>query len=148
MTISPVATAEPATAPPAPRPRFSLRALLLFTLFAGLVIGNATAWRELHRTRRELTLLRNQVGELDVQDPSRAHAIALDTGDPETWRWQIYVPPRNRYDCRIAEGIIPLKGLPASKSQLRAGGPAGPEGNRFTLTVGLAQTRTGLAAFS
>jgi hypothetical protein len=48
-----------------------------------------------------------------VGDPKLIHAIALDSDNPRTWQWRLFIPKGNRYAWKLASGEIPRDGVPA-----------------------------------
>lgn len=68
---------------------------------------------QLQQTKKDLRKLRDETGELSVDDPSKFHAIALDADEPNTWRWRLYTPKGHRYFWNITCGEIPADGVPS-----------------------------------
>lgn len=107
--------------------RFSLRALFLVILVAGVIFSHiVTSWR-LKEARLDAALaeqrvdtvmveneeLRYRLGNLEIKDPSRLYAVASPFFAQETlkWRWQVYVPGPG-YRLRGASRAIPAEGFP------------------------------------
>jgi hypothetical protein len=105
---------SPADRSPALRRRFqfSLRSLLLFTLFTALVLTSVLMHRRLSEAERELVKLRNVAGYLKIDDESKLYAIALDTYERHTWKWRIYMPKGKKYRWKMTAGDIPSNGIP------------------------------------
>ena len=87
------------------RPRFSiLTALLLMTIvgmvFAVVHVRNRAASLELElRTLAyENRQLRDEVGALSIDDPSKIYAIRVRTDDDRTWKWR--VSGSRGHECR------------------------------------------------
>ena len=78
------------------RPRISLLSALLFMTIAGMAIVIVQLWREVGPLRAEVRRLRNELGVLTVENPSRLHAIEVRTKDEMIWKWRIWVPERRR----------------------------------------------------
>ncbi len=95
--------------------RFSLRTLLLLLVIVCLAIPLVLQSFELYRAEAELRQLRNQLGHLNVDDRGKVHVIALDTGEPNTWRWRIFLPKGFRYTWCLGYGDIPATGVPKPK---------------------------------
>lgn len=79
-----------------PRPRISILTALLLMTILGMSIVIARLWREVGPQRAELLTRRNEMGQLFITDPQKAHAIGVDSKDSETWRWRVYLPKRPR----------------------------------------------------
>jgi hypothetical protein len=113
-----VETTLPQTTTGEPRERrwrfqFSIRSLLLFTLFAALVLTSLLMYRRLSDAERELSKLRREAGYLKVEDESLFHAIAVPCDEPLTWKWRVYLPKRSKYRWMLAYGDeIPQSGFP------------------------------------
>lgn len=104
-------------------PRVSLLNLLLLVALVASLLSHATLVRDLSRARAELRSLRNEVGALTITDGRKPHAIQLDTGDPNHWKWRVRVPDGRRYSLRFVHGGVPLTGLPAASEELTRLGP-------------------------
>ncbi len=93
---------------------FSLRSLLVAIL---VICVSITLWqtsRRLADSQSELRQLRDEVGYLSVKDRTKLHAVALDTGEANTWRWRMFIPKGHRYQWKIACKDIPLDSPPQS----------------------------------
>lgn len=95
------------------RPRISLLAFLLVAAVICLGISHWQTSRELAQARSELRRLRDEVGYLTIEDKTKFHAVALDSEEPNTWRWRLFVPQGNRYKWNIAAKDIPQSVPPA-----------------------------------
>jgi len=85
-----------------PKQTFSIRNLLLLVLVIALGVGWFVASRELARTKRELTQLRESVRFLDVEVPSNIAAVQLpELVGQNLWQWRLYVPDEG-YQLRAA----------------------------------------------
>jgi hypothetical protein len=69
-------------------------------------------WREVGPLRAEVRRLRDEVGELAVDDPAKIHAIQVRQPDSLTWRWRLWIPEGRTYALRSVGGKIPAKGYP------------------------------------
>jgi hypothetical protein len=56
--------------------------------------------------KAEIRLLRTELGYLTIDDPEKITAIKLQSGDPLTWQWRIYLPPGRKYRIRCASGFF------------------------------------------
>ena len=80
-------------------PKISLGNMLLLVAIVALLIVlivNKNQWQkdfaELQEVRKALNQLEDIAGRLKVSDPVRAHAVPIQTIQPLTWAWQIYIP--------------------------------------------------------
>ncbi|MEN0109187.1 MAG: hypothetical protein AAF805_00545 [Planctomycetota bacterium] len=100
------------------RPRISLLSLLLLTAVVALAATVALQWQELGPLRAENRRLRDEVGELSIDDPAKLHAIRVDTGEPRTWKWRVWVPDGKAYRVCLADRAIPTNGFPDKDGSL------------------------------
>jgi hypothetical protein len=96
------------------RARFSLLTLLLVTAIVALSVTVAMLYRELGPLRAEVVRLRNEVGELHVNDPAKLHAIRVETDSELEWKWRIWLPEGATYRLRGEGGPVPETGFPAT----------------------------------
>lgn len=91
------------------RLRFSLRTFLV-TLFVLSLIGSnlnvSFKWRQ---AQGEIQRLRDELGYLTTDDPTRFYVRAAPTHESLAWRWRIYVPS-DAVIC-IAKREIPERGV-------------------------------------
>lgn len=97
---------------PTPRPRFSLLTLVLVTTIVALAVSVGLLYREVGPLRIEVKRLRAEVGELDVRDKSKIHAIQVPSGSKLEWKWRIWIPEGITYSLRSSGGDIPKEGFP------------------------------------
>ncbi len=97
---------------PRPRLRFSLLTVLLVTTIVGMAIVVVMQWRSLAPLRAEVRRLRNEVGDLSVDDPTKLCAIQVNTHDELTWKWRVWVPQGKVYRVREYGGEVPKEGYP------------------------------------
>ena len=93
------------------RPQMSL---LTFLLLAALFCLGVSHWnnsRQLSTILPELRQLRDEQGQLSIEDESKFHAVALDS-EPNTWRWRLFIPKGVRYKWNIACEDIPQNSPP------------------------------------
>jgi hypothetical protein len=91
--------------------QFSLRSLFLFILIVALILTSVLMYRRMSNAERELVTLRNIAGYLKIDDESLFHAINLDSNEPFTWRWRVYLPAGHKYSWRFNYGDIPANGM-------------------------------------
>ncbi|MEZ6072575.1 MAG: hypothetical protein R3C10_20515 [Pirellulales bacterium] len=99
---------------PRRRPQFSLLTLMLMTSIVALAITVVMLYREVGPLRRELKQLRDETGQLTIDDATKLHAIRVDTQDELEWKWRIWVPKGAQYRLRAEGGSIPEQGYPDS----------------------------------
>ena len=92
--------------------QFSLRTILLLILGLCATIGYFLNARKLYLAEQELHARRNESGYLSVDDRTQLHAIALNTDDPNTWRWRLFIPRGQRYSWNISSADIPQNDVP------------------------------------
>src|SRR5262245_4620503 len=100
------------------RPRFSLLSALLLMTIVGLVIVVIQLWRDIKPLRAELRRLRNEVGALSIEDPTKPHAIQVRIVDDNTWKWRVWIPEGKKYELKIATQDIPQQGFPQSNGSM------------------------------
>ncbi|MEQ8846395.1 hypothetical protein [Botrimarina sp.] len=94
------------------RPRLSLLSLLLIVAVVASSLTTAMLWSEVGPFRREVSRLREEVGELDLQDPTRLHAMRVETRDDLEWKWRLWIPQGVAYKLRTDAEAIPAEGYP------------------------------------
>jgi hypothetical protein len=128
-------TDPPTTRVPRVRFRFSLRTFLVSLLLLSLIGSNLyVSWRW-NEARHEIERLREELGYLIVDDPTKFHVRAVPTHDPLSWRWRIYVPPGQHW-FHMGIGRIAKTGLEAGSGS--ATGPSRPTNSlagEFTMTA-------------
>lgn len=77
---------------PSRHTRFSLRTLLLATVFLAMALAIVVLSWELVPLRAEVQQLRNEAGYLTIEDPTKLHAIEIETESPLMWKWKVWVP--------------------------------------------------------
>lgn len=97
---------------PRPRLRFSLQTALLLTTIVALAIVVVMQWRDVVPLRAVVHRLRDEVGELSVDDPTKLCAIQVDTRDELTWKWRVWIPKGRVYRLREHGGEVPKEGFP------------------------------------
>jgi hypothetical protein len=94
------------------RPRFSLLTILFLFALVGCGITIWQLWREVGPLREEVRRLRDEVGELAIDDATKIHAIETRQPDELTWRWRLWIPEGRTYVIRSTGGEIPKVGFP------------------------------------
>jgi hypothetical protein len=100
------------------RPRISLLSAFLLMTIVGMAIVIIQLWRELGPLRDEVHRLRNEMGVLVVDDPTKIHAIQVNTRDELTWKWRVWIPPGRKCVIRAFSDGIPKKGFPQQGGSL------------------------------
>ena len=95
-----------------PKLRFSLRAFLLTLFVLSLIASNLYVSWKWHASRSENDRLREELGWLTIDDPTRICVRQVQTGEPLSWTWRIYLPPGNR-SLHTGSGRIAETGLKA-----------------------------------
>lgn len=88
------------------RPRVSLLSLLLLVALSACAVVITTLWREVGPLRREVARLRTETGQLTVVDPGKAYVVAIETMDPDTWKWRVHLPAGHDYRLKTKVGQI------------------------------------------
>lgn len=96
------------------RASFSLLTVLLVTAIVALSIVVAKLYVELKPLRAQLKQLRDEVGELSVEDESKVYAISVRTADDFTWKWRVWIPEGRQYLLHYTSESIPKQGYPRS----------------------------------
>jgi hypothetical protein len=113
-------------------------------LFVALFLSNTLTYWRMHNAEREVRILRNEAGYLTIGNGDLVHGIAVDTGDPMTWRWRLYLPKGRMYKWQAAWGPIPADGVPSPRSSLMYNSlQGGATGVEALATVGLRRTANG-----
>ena len=80
---------------------------LNFAMIVAIVIGGVLAWRtgeERSRLTSAYRRLAQITGDFTIADPSKAYFLALDTGEPLHFAWQIYLPPNYSHVFKYNDG--------------------------------------------
>ena len=94
------------------KPRFSLLGFLATVTVLLLGISHWNTSRKLSTVESELRRLRDEVGYISVEDETKFHAVALESKEPNTWRWRLFVPKGVHYGWNIACENIPKNSPP------------------------------------
>jgi hypothetical protein len=104
--------------PTKPLLRYSLATLLMAMAIVALGITVWQLYRELVPLRAELRRLRDEVGELSIEDDTRFHAIEVRTPEEFVWKWRIWIPEGAGYTLHHTGENIPRQGFPAAHSTI------------------------------
>ena len=80
--------------------QYSLRLLMLFALFFAMAVSCLTMYWWMRKAEDALIYYRSLAGHLKVDDENLFYAIALNSNEPNTWRWRIYI-----------QNIVPSHGI-------------------------------------
>jgi hypothetical protein len=108
-----------------PRPRFSLLTSLLVVTIVAMAIVIWQLYVEVVPLRVENRRLRDELGELSIEDDTQFHAILtpqLNPGD-HAFKWRIWVPQGRRYVLRYASQSVPKQGYPQPGGMLAINDP-------------------------
>lgn len=102
--------------------RVSLLTLMLLMTIAALAIGLIVVGRNNRRLEEvnqtlsaENNRLRDEVGELSVEDPKKLHAVRIETDSYLDWQWRIWIPEGVAYRLRGVASDVPKEGLPQER---------------------------------
>jgi hypothetical protein len=97
------------------RPRISLLSSLQLLTIAGMAIVIAQLWREVGPLRADNRRLRDEVGELSIEDHDKVHAIEVRTKESLVWKFRVWVPEEKTVGVKEQWGDVPRTGLPEKK---------------------------------
>ncbi len=100
---------------PLPRPRVSLLTLMLLMTIVAMGLALWKLNSELVPLRIEVRGLRDEVGQLTIDDPERLHSIEVDTGESDHWRWRVYIPQKGNYGVHCFSDYVPSQGIPKNQ---------------------------------
>lgn len=89
----------------------------------GLAIVVAQLWREVAPLRAEVRRLRDEVGALSIDDPSKPCAICVRTNDQFAWKWRLWIPEGQAYVLHYSSENIPKQGLATSHGTITLSEP-------------------------
>lgn len=92
--------------------RFSLLNLVLMTTIVSLGVTVYMLYQEVAPLRAEVKRLRDEVGELHIEDKTKLHAIRVETENELEWKWRIWLPEGTSYKLRGFGDDIPLESFP------------------------------------
>jgi hypothetical protein len=99
--------------------QYSLRTLLVFVLLVAMGLALFVTGRRFRQAEAELAEYRREYGILKIENPTTLQAIALWTGEPNHWRWRVYLPA-GRYDLCFLTAGVPESGIPEPKNGCNA----------------------------
>ena len=85
---------------------------MLFVLFVALVLTSVLMYRRMSLAERELVELRRIAGYYRVEDERLLYAATIETNDPLSWGWRVYLPAGHKYTWHYYSGEIPPNGFP------------------------------------
>ena len=91
---------------------FSIQTLLAVVALVCVSTSHIFTSRELRSTRQELARLRDQVGELSIEDDQAVQVVSVPTPEKHMWRWRLHVPNSAQLVWVIAHDLLPPTGLP------------------------------------
>ncbi len=80
--------------------------------------------------RKEVQRLRDETGQLTIEDPKRLHAIQMPTDYPLAWKWRVYIPAGRNVRLSHHTHQISKEGLPKTYNGSKIFGP-----KEFVVTV-------------
>ena len=117
----------PSSDPPTRRRlRFTLRLMFVAVAAIALVVSWINTYRVTQRIRLlevENRRLRDEAGELSVEDPSQFHVMRIDTNNEFEWAWRLWVPEGNSYRIKLFGGEVPKEGFPRPRNTVRVSEP-------------------------
>ena len=84
-----------------------IRRAVELILIAAVLVGGVLAWRtgrERARLGSEYARLARLAGDFEIADTTKAHVLALDTGEALNYAWRVYLPPNYNLIVRSTEG--------------------------------------------
>ena len=60
---------------------------------------------------KEISRLRNLVGELSIDDDRKTHVIAVETLEHRSWRWRVFLPQGTKFRWGVVFDEIPAAGI-------------------------------------
>lgn len=102
------------------RPRLSLLTLLLLLTVAAMVIAIWKLYAEVVPLRAENRELRDELGELSIDDPDKVHAILTPQSEPGrfNYKWRLWIPEGRRYKLCWTTSKVPKQGFPTKPTSL------------------------------
>ena len=97
------------------RPRISILTALLLMTIISMAIVLVQLWREVGPLRTESRALRDEIGRLTIDDPTKVHAMEVRTAEPRSWKWRVWVPERAKVKFLTQWGGVPRSGVPANR---------------------------------
>jgi hypothetical protein len=125
--------------------KFRLSTFLIFIALVALAIHLIVQSRQLRDAKIELRKLRDETGQLTVEDRTKVHIRQIDSPEPGTWRWRVFLPAgiASRYGWSLAYGDIPAKGFPKPTTNAFWNGPFYETENEVLVTASLQKAGDG-----
>ncbi len=92
--------------------RFSLLNLILLSTVFAMAVGLWRLGNEVVPLREEVNRLRREAGHLHIDDPTKLHAIGIETVDRDYWRWRVYIPEGPTFYLHTHSRDLPRSGIP------------------------------------
>ncbi len=89
----------------------------------GLAIVTIRLYREVRPLRAEVRQLRDEVGVLSVDDPTKVYAIGVRTSPDYIWKWRVWIPEGHAYLLKYAGETIPKSGIPTARGYITLSSP-------------------------
>lgn len=122
--------------PPSPSnspTRFSLLSLVLVTTIVALAVTVALLYCQLAPLRSEVRQLREETGQLVIEDRAKLHVIGIETYNDWAWKWRLWVPVGRTVQLHFAAKEIPKQGKFPSHRRLEL--ETKPEGREALVTA-------------
>lgn len=91
--------------------QFSLLSLLCIVIALGATMGFVFSRWETNRLLVENRKLREELGVLNIDDPTKYYARSLPVNDTMHWRWRIYFPKHRQYMIKVQTAQIGEEGF-------------------------------------
>lgn len=115
--------------------QISLLSLLLATALVGLSIVHWQLARKADGLESTISQLRNELGYLNVEDPSKVYVRQVESTEPLTWKYRVYLPSDTKFRLHRVEGRGP-KGAAPDRFVGRGGAGSSPSlTGRFTMVI-------------
>lgn len=108
---------------PAHRLRLSLKSMLVAVTMIAIAFAFIQLSSELRPLRTEVQRLRDETGQLTIENRKRIHAIQIATDYPLAWKWRVYIPAGKKVRVAHQNHKIPKDGLPQAKDTYYLSGP-------------------------
>ena len=124
--------------------RFSLRALFIVTTAAAFLVCYWYTSRRLRESESTVQRLQNETGRLALDDRSVVNVVGVDTNEPDTWRWRLFIPKGHKYMWHATSTNIPFGKIPAqAESSGISNRPYWERDNEVLVTARLSQLPNG-----
>jgi hypothetical protein len=142
-------TTEPADKSGNDRPsrwqfQYSLRSLMLFFVFFALLLTSIVMYWRFSQFEQEIKKLRYIAGYLKIEDENQFYALALDSPEPWTWRWRVYLPAGYKYSWHIDSGNLPDISIPNNDGAISSDRAVRNKGIEATVDLSLRNNPEGV----